>query len=67
MDKSMLERWAEAYDKVLIINDFLEWCLRNGKDPINDMTPMQDLMYEYFKIDAAQLEKERRALYEEQR
>jgi len=60
----MLVRWAECQQKHATVTDFLEWAEAKGYVEINTPPKVSTMVDEYFDIDQAQLDKERRKLLE---
>ena len=60
------EKWKATHKEREAIELFFEWCEERG-EPAPSSRRLQDLFYEYFEVDAAKLEGERRAMIESQR
>lgn len=72
MTKTMIERHSETWDDQVILAEFVEWLNRQGyaitsltEEMYGELANTDHLISQYFGIDRAELERERRALLRE--
>lgn len=62
-------KWADVIDQVRLLQDFNDWrdqrAMQHGYYKTEKRPRFIDLIYEYFKIDAKKLDKERRQMEKE--
>jgi hypothetical protein len=59
----MCEKWGKVHQDASAILQFLDWM--DAREPKEMHISYQDLVYEYFEIDANKLEAERSAMLKE--
>lgn len=57
-----LNKWAKVHEESVTIHSWMDWL--ESREPKSLHESRQDLIYEYFDIDANKLEKQRQALLE---